>query len=148
MWLSFLLAGGIAALQAYSFSKLGARYPSGGGMLAYLTAGFADGHVTGVTCWLLYGANAIVTAVALLVFSAVTLAHFQVRKETGASFVILVLAVSSTLVTLLVFCATTLVDQPATGIALVALIVLATVVELLWKRTRERRQIRSAPRAL
>ena len=394
VWLSFLLAGGIAALQAYSFAKLGARYPSAGGMLAYLTAGFGQGHVTGVTCWLLYGANAIVTAmvavsfgsyasavvadqnptwakvfavavvvamtalnvvgstavakvqslivkvvitiltvfavvtivnmepsllapsgypgvreivasialtffaflgfgtitftakdlpdparqlpramflalaiatavyvavavgvfgtltvdeviasggtalaeaakptlgqfgyvlmvitalfstagavnsglypsvgltqhlastgqfppvlgrrlgrrqapvgllglagatlilvvafdlnniaslgsaVALLVFSAVTLAHFQVRKETGASFVILVAAVSSTVVTLLVFCATTLVDQPVTAIALVALVVLATVVELLWERTRARRQRRPAPRAL
>ena len=27
VWLSFLLAGGIAALQGYSFAKLGSRYP-------------------------------------------------------------------------------------------------------------------------
>ena len=31
VWLSFLLAGGIAALQGYSFAKLGARYPAPAG---------------------------------------------------------------------------------------------------------------------
>jgi len=33
VWLSFALAGGIAALQGYSFAKLGARYPTAGGLL-------------------------------------------------------------------------------------------------------------------
>ena len=32
VWLSFLLAGFVAALQGYSFAKLGARYPSAGGL--------------------------------------------------------------------------------------------------------------------
>ena len=32
VWVSFLLAGAIAMLQGYSFAKLGARYPSAGGM--------------------------------------------------------------------------------------------------------------------
>ena len=44
VWLSFLLAGGIAALQGYSFAKLGARYPSAGGLLEYVVRGFGDGH--------------------------------------------------------------------------------------------------------
>ena len=30
VWLSFLLAGIVAALQGYSFAKFGARYPSAG----------------------------------------------------------------------------------------------------------------------
>ncbi|MGZ4625066.1 MAG: APC family permease [Kineosporiaceae bacterium] len=62
VWLSFLLAGGIAALQGYSFAKLGAKYPSEGGMLEYLAQGFGRGHVTGTTSWLLFGTNAVVTA--------------------------------------------------------------------------------------
>jgi amino acid transporter len=62
VWLSFLLAGVIAALQGYSFAKLGARYPSAGGMLEYVAKGFGEGHLTGVTAWLTYAANAIVTA--------------------------------------------------------------------------------------
>ena len=33
VWLSFLIAGVVAALQGYSFAKLGARYPSAGGLL-------------------------------------------------------------------------------------------------------------------
>ena len=43
VWLSFLLAGVIAALQGYSFGKLGAKYPSEGGMLEYLAQGFGGG---------------------------------------------------------------------------------------------------------
>ena len=39
VWLSFLIAGAIAVLQGYSFAKLGARYPSAGGMLEYVAQG-------------------------------------------------------------------------------------------------------------
>ena len=52
VWLSFLLAGGIAALQGYSFAKLGARYPSAGGLLEYVNRGFGDGHVATIVAWL------------------------------------------------------------------------------------------------
>ena len=48
VWLSFLLAGGIAALQGYSFAKLGAEFPSAGGLLEYVNQGFGDGHVATV----------------------------------------------------------------------------------------------------
>src|SRR5437762_14239489 len=46
VWLSFLLAGVFAALQGYSFARLGARYPSAGGLLEYVAKGFGDGHFT------------------------------------------------------------------------------------------------------
>src|SRR5689334_24966389 len=59
VWISFLLAGGIAALQGYSFAKLGARYPSAGGLLEYVNRGFGLGHVSTVTAWLTYAANGI-----------------------------------------------------------------------------------------
>ena len=62
VWVSFLVAGGIAGLQGYSFAKLGATYPSGGGMLAYLAQGFGEGHVTGIVSWLFYVTGAIVGA--------------------------------------------------------------------------------------
>src|SRR5690242_13405173 len=62
VWLSFLLAGVIAALQGYSFGKLGAKYPSEGGMLEYLGRGFGRGHLTNATAWLLFATNAIITA--------------------------------------------------------------------------------------
>ena len=70
VWLSFLIAGAIAMLQGYSFAKLGARYPTGGGMLEYVAKGFGDGHFTGVTAWLVYLANAIVTAMVAVSFGS------------------------------------------------------------------------------
>src|SRR5437764_491514 len=76
VWLSFLLAGAIAALQGYSFAKLGARYPTAGGLLEYLAKGFGDGHFTGITAWLTYSANAIVTAMCAVSFGSYASALF------------------------------------------------------------------------
>jgi amino acid transporter len=70
VWLSFALAGVIAALQGYSFAKLGARYPSAGGLLEYLNQAFGAGHVATVTAWLTFGANTIVTAMVALSFGS------------------------------------------------------------------------------
>ncbi|HEY2126120.1 MAG TPA: APC family permease, partial [Streptosporangiaceae bacterium] len=70
VWVSFLLAGAIAFLQGYSFAKLGARYPSAGGLLEYVAKGFGDGHFTGITAWLTYSANAIVTAMVAVSFGS------------------------------------------------------------------------------
>jgi amino acid transporter len=70
VWLSFLIAGAVAALQGYSFARLGARYPSAGGLLEYVAKGFGDGHLTGVTAWLTYTANAIVTAMVAVSFGS------------------------------------------------------------------------------
>src|SRR5436190_2599901 len=68
VWISFLLAGGVALLQGYSFSKLGARFPSAGGMMEYMLRGFGDGHVTGVLAWLTFAVNMIITAMVALSF--------------------------------------------------------------------------------
>lgn len=70
VWLSFLLAGGIAALQGYSFAKLGARYPSAGGLLEYVVRGWGDGHFTGVIAWLLLSVNVIITAMVAVSFGS------------------------------------------------------------------------------
>jgi amino acid transporter len=70
VWLSFLLAGAVAILQGYSFAKLGARYPSAGGLLEYVAKGFGDGHFTGITSWLTYFVNAIVTAMVAVSFGS------------------------------------------------------------------------------
>lgn len=70
VWLSFLIAGAVAGLQGYSFSKFGARYPSAGGMLEYVARGFGDGHTVGIVAWLLLLANAIVTAMVAVSFGS------------------------------------------------------------------------------
>lgn len=68
VWLSFLLAGIVALLQGYAVAKLGARYPSSGGIVTYLLKGFGRGRVTSVTSWLLYFAALIVTAMVSVSF--------------------------------------------------------------------------------
>ena len=86
VWLSFLIAGVIAALQGYSFAKLGARYPSAGGLLEYVAKGFGNGHVTGVTAWLTYSANAIVTAMVAVSFGSYASAVFADESAAWVKF--------------------------------------------------------------
>ncbi|GAA1974194.1 hypothetical protein GCM10009817_12970 [Terrabacter lapilli] len=51
--------------------------------------------------------------------------------------VVLVTALLSTVVTFVVFCTTTLVDAPASSLALVVILALALLMDLGWKRRRE-----------
>ena len=120
-----------------AFSRSVGRVPVGLLVMAALT----------IVQVLLLNLNAIASlgsAVALIVFSAVTIAHFRVRRETGANLIVLVVALVTTVVTFVVFCTTTLVEQPRTAIALVIIIGLAVVLDLLWTRVRRRRQRASA----
>jgi amino acid transporter len=70
VWISFLLAGAVAVLQGYSFSKIGARYPSAGGLLEYVVRGYGNGHITGVIAWLVLAVNAIITAMVAVSFGS------------------------------------------------------------------------------
>lgn len=54
VWLSFLLAGLMSTALGYAMVKLGMRYPSSGGLIAYLQEGFANRRVVGVAAWLGY----------------------------------------------------------------------------------------------
>ena len=70
VWISFLVAGVVAALQGYAVAKLGATYPSSGGIVTFLIQGFGRGHVSAVTSWLLYFAALIVTAMVSVSFGS------------------------------------------------------------------------------
>jgi len=59
VWLSFLLAGTIALLTGYSYGKLGARYPSAGGVVEFLTQGYGVGVFSGAVSVLYYLAQVI-----------------------------------------------------------------------------------------
>ena len=83
VWISFLIAGAIAGLQGYSFAKLGARYPSAGGLMEYVGRIFgADGHLTGIIAWLLYAANAVVTAMVAVSFGSYASSMFADGDDT------------------------------------------------------------------
>jgi amino acid transporter len=68
VWLSFLLAGIVAGLLGYSVVKLGVRFPSSGGIIAYLIEGFGNGRLVGIASWLGYIA-AIVIVCAMVAVS-------------------------------------------------------------------------------
>ena len=85
------------------------------------------------------------SAVALVVFTVVTLGHIRIRRETGARLWLLVLAELTTVVVLVAFAATTLVDEPGTAVAFVAIIVLGVVMDLVWKRRAGRRSTVGGP---
>ena len=120
------------------FSRSVLRAPVGLLVMAGLT-------IVLVTTFNLNAIASIGSAVALLVFSTVTLAHFRVRRETGANLFVLIVALITTLGTFVVFCTTTLVDEPATAIALVVIIALAITIDRVWKRVRAARKRDSSP---
>ena len=76
------------------------------------------------------------SAVALVVFALVTFGHFRLRHETGAKTWLLVLAEVTTVVVLIAFALTTLVEEPVTAVALVAILLLGVVLDLWWKSRR------------
>jgi len=96
VWISFLIAGAVAALQGYSFAKFGARYPTGAGLLEYVVRAFGNGHVTGVVGWLLLAANAIITAMVAVSFGSYADAAFADGDGdwTSAFAVLVVVAMS------------------------------------------------------
>jgi amino acid transporter len=60
VWLSFLLAGLVSALLGYTVVKLGVRFPSSGGIIAYLMEGFGNGRLVGIASWLGYAAAIVI----------------------------------------------------------------------------------------
>lgn len=84
VWVSFVIAGSIALLQGYSFAKLGSKYPSGSGMIEYLTRGFGPGHLTGISSWLVFASNIIVTSMVAVSFGSYASSMFTDGDATWA----------------------------------------------------------------
>ena len=108
---------------------LGGRIPAG--LLVMVTATVLMSLFLDLTAIASIG-----SAVALTLFTLVTISHVRVRSQTGASLAVLLVALLLTLATLLSFATTTLVEEPATMWTLLALLVLAVVLDLVWKRIR------------
>lgn len=102
VWISFLIAGAIALLQGYSFAKLGARYPSAGGLMEYVAQIFgADGHLTGIVGWLLYAANAIVTAMVAVSFGSYASEAFADGSDVALKAFAVIVVVAMTVLNVL-----------------------------------------------
>jgi amino acid transporter len=76
------------------------------------------------------------SAIALMVFALVSIAHLRVHEETGARLPMLVLAVATTVAVLITFALTTLVDEPGTAVAIVVIVALSIGLDLWTKRGR------------
>src|SRR6188474_2686777 len=85
-WLSFLLAGVVASLLGYTVVKLGVRYPSSGGLIAYLIEGFGNGRLVGIASWLGYfAAIVIVCAMVAVAFGSYATSLF-VGDDAGSGW--------------------------------------------------------------
>jgi L-asparagine transporter-like permease len=96
--------------------------------------------VSAVIMAVFFDLNAIASigsAVALVVFALVTWGHIRIRGETGARLPMLILAELTTGVVLVAFTFTTLVHEPGTAVALVAILLLSLILDLGWKRRRD-----------
>lgn len=85
---------------------------------------------------LLFDVSAIASigsAVALAIYALLTVAHLRMADETGASQLMLYLALFTTSVAILLFAWYTWITSPQTFAILVATIILAWVVEAIWR---------------
>ncbi len=85
------------------------------------------------------------SAVALLIFLVISIGHFKIRKTTGASGIVLAIAMLTVIITLIGFFATTIETSPTSLVAFVALAVIAFIVDTVWRSVRDKRG--SAPPA-
>jgi amino acid transporter len=125
VWISFLIAGLVATLQGYAVAKLGARYPSSGGIVTFLIQGFGRGHVSAVTSWLLYFAAIIVTAMVSVSFGSYGTALLFDDSETWAR--ILTVAVIL-LVAVVNIAGAEFIDRVQSLIVIVLLVVFAVFI--------------------
>ena len=132
VWVSFLVAGAIAGLQGYSFAKLGATYPSGGGMLTYLAKGFGEGHITGVVAWLFYVTGAIVVAMVAVSFGGYASSVLTQRDPTWATVFAVALIVVMTVLNVVGSTAVARVQSVIVKVVLAILSVFAIVTIVNW----------------
>jgi amino acid transporter len=98
------------------------------GALALLLANFLD----------LSAIASVGSACSLVVFLLVGLAGYRLRSSTGASGAIVLLGIAVTVVVLGFFAVDTLRNAPETFTAIVAMTLLAVVLDIVWKRMRGR----------
>ena len=96
VWISFVLAGIMAALQGYSFARLGARFPSAGGLIEYINQAFGRGHLATVMAWLGYSINIIVTAMVAVSFGSYASSAFANGDEAWVKIFGIALVVAMT----------------------------------------------------
>jgi amino acid transporter len=85
------------------------------------------------------------SAVALIIYVLVTVAHLRMAGETGASRAVLALALLATSLAIVIFGWFTIQTAPQTFVVLLAIVVLAWVVEAVWRRYHARHPVEGSP---
>jgi amino acid transporter len=109
------------------------------------TQGFVISSLMVILLAIFFDVTAIASigsAVSLAIFVLLTIAHLRMAKETGASKAILVVALIATTGAVLLFAWYTLLTSPQTFAILVITIILAWVVEAVWRRI-SRREVKT-----
>jgi amino acid transporter len=130
VWISFLIAGIVALFQGYSFAKLGARFPSRGGSIHWLTLGFGNGHLTGITSWMIFASVLITSAMVAVTFGNYGAGLFQGNDFSAAfaRFLSIVVVVAMTFVNLF---GSKFVNKSQTYIVVILLVVLSGFAVIL-----------------
>jgi amino acid transporter len=133
VWVSFLVAGIIAMLQGYSFAKLGARYPSSGGLITWMVRGYGSGFFTGGLVMLGYFSVLIVTAMVAVSFG--NYASSLVLGEDAPQIWVKIFAVAIIcLLTYLNSIGAETVAKAQTAIVTIVLLVLSGfAIAMLWQ---------------
>jgi amino acid transporter len=91
------------------------------------------------------------SAVALMIFLLIGIAGYRLRGETGSNVGIVLLAIAVTALVLAFFIVDTLRNAPQTFVAIVAIAVVAIVLDAIWTRVRDARhppdQLKAEPSA-
>jgi amino acid transporter len=124
VWVSFLAGGIIALLQGYSFSKLGARYPSAGGLIDWLVRGFGSGLFTGGKVVLGYFSVIIVTAMVAVSFGNYAVELF-LGPEAAPVWVKIFATGITILLTFINIIGTEAVTKAQTAVVTIVLVVLS-----------------------
>ena len=80
------------------------------------------------------------SAAALMIFLLVGAAGYRRRAETGSNPLIVLLAIAVTALVLAFFAVDTLRNAPETFVSIVAIAILAVLLDLTWTRVRDRRR--------
>jgi len=134
VWVSFLIGGSIALLKGYSFAKLGSRYPSAGALIGWIVRGHSSGPFTGGIVMLGYFSVIIVTAMVVVSFGNYATSLFL--GEGAPQLWVKIFAAG--IVNLLTYVNTIGAEAVTRAQAAIAIIVLARVVEAIWRRISRR----------
>lgn len=70
VWLSFVAGGAVALFSGYSMGRLGARFPSSGGLVEYLVQGYGEGVFSGAISVMMYVSSLVSIALIARTFGS------------------------------------------------------------------------------